>query len=186
MSKSFRLGKGVNQHKRTYHKEVGMLIGLLIGFFTMLVAAIPTEPEVYTREPDVYMTAIVVEHPQDESIETKIRKDFPRHGSTMIAIAHAESGMSMKAVGYNCFYSGGKATTTPIKGGSKACKVEDRGMAWSVDCFALQKNYIGKECPKGVTADEHLKEVADLSRVQGLNAWTVYRTGAYKRYLAQQ
>ncbi len=138
------------------------------------------------KKTEVFMQAVVVDHPQDESIETKIRHYFPRNGKTMIAVAHAESGMSMKAKNYNCYYSEGKATTTRIIGGSKACKVEDRGMAWSVDCFALQRNYIGKECPKGVTVDEHLKEVADLSRVQGLHAWTVYRTGAYKKYLAQQ
>ena len=178
-SHKYRSGKRVN--------PLSISIALLIAFIWCISGN--NYDDTYVREPKpvaVYMTATVVDHPQDESIETKIRKYFPRHGTTMIAIAHAESGMSMKAKGYNCYYSNGKATTTPIKGGSKACKVEDRGIAWSVDCFALQRNYIGKECPKGVTADEHLKEVADLSRVQGLDAWTVYRTGAYKRYLAQQ
>lgn len=176
-SHKYRFGKRVN--------PLSISIALLIALIWCTSGN--NYDDTYVREPvAVYMTATVVEHPQDESIETKIRKHFPRHGTTMIAIAHAESGMSMSAKGWNCFYSNGKATTTPIKGGSNACKVEDRHLAWSVDCFALQRNYKGKDCPKGVTVDEHLKEVADLSRVQGLDAWTVYRTGAYKRYLAQQ
>lgn len=145
--------------------------------------------DTYVKENDqqVFLAPIVVDHPEDESIETKIRKYFPRSHVTMIAIANAESGMNHNAIGYNCYYSQGKATTTPIKGGSKACKVEDRYLAWSVDCFTLQKNYPGrKTCPKGVTVDQHLKEVAELSKVQGLGAWVAYQTGAHQKYLTNK
>lgn len=143
--------------------------------------------DTYVREnePQVFLAPVIVDHPEDESIETKIRKYFPRNGTTMIAIAHAESGMNHNATGYNCYYSQGKATTTPVKGGSRACKVEDRHLAWSVDCGVLQKNYVGrKTCPK-IPLDQHLKEVAELSKVQGLGAWVAYQTGAHQKYLTK-
>lgn len=166
--------------------RVGVLsLGIL---WCAVVGSYADRDEVYVRESQpvaVYMTATVVDHPQDESIETKIRKYFPRHGTTMIAIAHAESGMNMNAVGYNCYYSGGKATTTPIKGGSKACKVEDRHLAWSRDCGILQMNTTAKSCPKE-TVDEHLKRAADLSRKQGLQAWVAYNLKMHEKHLAQQ
>lgn len=136
------------------------------------------------REVSVYMTATVVDHPEDESIETKIRKYFPRSHKTIIAIAKAESQMNPKAVGYNCFYYQGKATTTPIKGGSKSCKVEDRKLAWSRDCGLLQLNTTAKSCPKE-TVDQHLQRAAELSRVQGLQAWVTFNTGAHEKHLAQ-
>ena len=144
--------------------------------------------DTYVREnePQVFLAPVIVDHPEDESIETKIRKYFPRNGTTMIAIAHAESGMNHNATGYNCYYKDGVATTTKIIGGSKACKVEDRHLAWSVDCGVLQKNYVGrKTCPK-VPIDQHLKEVAELSKVQGLGAWVAYQTGAHQKYLTQK
>lgn len=135
------------------------------------------------REVSVFMTAKVVDHPEDESIETKIRKYFPKSHKTIIAIAKAESHMNPNAVGYNCYYYQGKATTTPIKGGSRSCNVEDRHLAWSKDCGLLQINTKSKTCPKE-TIDEHLKRAADLSRVQGLNAWVTHWNGDYKEHLA--
>jgi len=144
--------------------------------------------DTYVRENEqqVFLTPIVVDHPEDESIETKIRKYFPRSHVTMIAIANAESGMNHNAIGYNCYYKDGVATTTKIKGGSRACKIEDRHLAWSVDCGVLQKNYVGRKTCPNVPIDQHLKEVAELSKVQGLGAWVVYNTGAYQRYLTQK
>lgn len=112
------------------------------------------------------------------SVEDKIREYFPRNWKTMIAVAHAESNMDMNAVNYNCYYFHGKATTTPIKGGSKACKKEDRHLAWSKDCGILQLNTRSKECPDE-TIDEHLKRAADLSKSQGLEAWVTYNTKKY-------
>lgn len=132
----------------------------------------------------VFLAPVIVDHPEDESVETKIRKHFPRSHVTMIAIAKAESHMNPNAVGYNCFYSGGKATTTPVKGGSKACKIEDRHLAWSMDCGLLQLNTTAKHCPKE-TIDEHLDRAAKLSRIQGLDAWVTYWNGAHEKHLAQ-
>ncbi len=138
----------------------------------------------YVAEPNVYMSPVVVTPPP--TVEDKIRSYFPRSWKTMIAVAHAESGMSMDAKGYNCYYYRGKATTTPIKGGSKACDVVDRPLAYSVDCFVLQRNYKGQQCPEGVTLDQHLKEVSELSKVQGLQAWSAYNNNSYKKHLHEQ
>lgn len=118
--------------------------------------------------------------------EDKIMHYFPRNGKTMIAVAKAESHMSMQAKGYNCYYNKDETIvyTEKVKGShSTSCKPSHRSYAWSVDCFVLQKNYKGKECPTGVTLDQHLQEVADLSRVQGLEAWASYNDGKHLVYL---
>lgn len=136
----------------------------------------------YTREHKEVVASKTV---HASTTEEKIAYYFPKHKATMIAVAKAESHMNMNAVGYNCFYYQGKATTTPIKGGSKSCNVEDRKLAHSVDCFVLQKNYPGrKSCPKGVTLEKHLEEVSRLSKLQGLESWSSYNNKSYLKYLA--
>lgn len=169
---------------RTYYKELGALITIIfVGFLYYCNLQWELDDLAYVREPDVFMKPIVVV--PEQTIEDKIREYFPRSWKTMIAVAHAESRMNNDAIGYNCFYYQGKATTTPIKNGSKACDVKDRSLAWSVDCFLLQKNYVGrKTCPEGVSLDQHLKEVSDLSKQQGLTAWSAYNNGSYKRHLS--
>ena len=146
--------------------------------------------DTYVRENEqqVFLTPIVVDHPEDESIETKIRKYFPRSHVTMIAIANAESGMSNGAKNWNCWYDkDGKISSTYIKGGGRACKVEDRKYAFGVDCFVLQAHYMGrKDCPKDVSLDQHLQEMAELSKARSFQPWAVYNTGAYRRYLTQK
>lgn len=141
----------------------------------------------YVREPSevaVFMTATVVEHPEDESVETKIRKYFPRSHKTMVAVAYAESNLNHDAMNWNCYYYHGKATTTPIKGGSRSCDKKDRSLSWSIDCGVLMKNYIGKKtCPK-VSVDEHLQEMAELSKKRGFQPWSAFNNGSYKKYLA--
>ena len=157
------------------------------------------EDRVYVREQDPVMTPIVVEvekpvkkvvvKTDKATIEAKIRHYFPRNADTMVAIAKAESHLSMEAKGYNCFYNSNKTKVyrERVKGSySDACLPQDRVYAWSVDCFVLQKNYIGTECPKGVTLDAHLKEVAALSRVQGLEAWHAFNNGSYEVHLANK
>ena len=71
--------------------------------------------DTYVREnePQVFLAPVIVDHPEDESIETKIRKYFPRSHVTMIAIAHAESGMNNSAKNWNCWYDkDGKISST--------------------------------------------------------------------------
>lgn len=165
---------------RYSHKGIDLLnwrIWVLVAtlLFCLLASHYGNKDNTYVadRSNDVFMKPVVVV--PEPTIEDKIREYFPRNWKTMIAIAHAESGMNMNAVGYNCMYNGV----------SKACKKEDRSKAWSVDCFVLQKNYPGrKTCPEGVTLDMHLRESANLSRVQGLQAWVTYQTGAHKKHLA--
>lgn len=129
-------------------------------------------------------TALVIQ--KTLTIEDKIMQYFPRNGKIMIAIAHAESNMNNDAKGYNCYYNSDNTIVymEKVKGShSGVCKKHHRVYAWSVDCFVLQKNYKGKECPTGVTLDQHLQEVADLSRAQGLEAWSSYRNGKHLVYL---
>ncbi len=139
----------------------------------------------YVREPDVFMKPVVVV--PEPTLEDKIKEYFPRSWKTMIPIAYAESGMRMNAIGYNCFYNKDETVVYEhrVKGShSTACKKEHRKLAWSVDCFALQKNYPGrKTCPEGVTVDMHLREVAELSKVQGLKAWSSFNQGKHLAYI---
>lgn len=144
----------------------------------------------YVAEPkelSVFMTATVVEpEPVEQSIEEKIKEYFPRSHKTMLAIAKAESGLSMDAKNWNCYYYHGKATTTPIKGGSKACKKEDRKLAHSVDCYVLQDNQEKgiTKCQEHMTVDKHLAEMAELSKQCGFKCWSAYNNKSYLKYLA--
>lgn len=181
--------KKINQYKRTYHKETGALIGLMICIIVLQISLLTKTDEPTEKHPPITVHKDVIEYvvaSTTPTVEDKIRQYFPRSWKTMIAISKAETHgtMSMDSKGWNCYYYQGVATTTPIRGGSMACKVKDRHLAWSVDCFLLQKNYKGQQCPKGMTLDKHLQEVADLSRVQGLSAWTSYNDGKHLKYLA--
>lgn len=191
--------KKINQYKRTYYKEQGALIGLVIGFVIFVLPNL-NSTEVYVNEhPPITVHKDVIEYvikpvvapatTAEPTVEDKIRQYFPRSWKTMIAVAKAETGgtMSMDSKGWNCFYNEDETIvyTTRVKGShSRACKEGHRKYAWSVDCFLLQKNYKGQQCPKGMTLDKHLQEVADLSRVQGLSAWTSYNDGKHLKYLA--
>jgi len=177
-------------HSYNYGKRLNwrtIILSATIVFCAVLGSHVDDD-NVYVRKPgedQMFMKPIVVE--PEPTLEDKIREYFPRNWRTMIAVAHAESQMSMEATGYNCWYVGAKVYAQKVQGAvSKACLPKDRAKAWSVDCFLLQKNYPGrKTCPDGVTIDMHLKEVADLSRAQGLSAWVTYQTGAYKAHLTK-
>lgn len=182
-TKTFRLGKGINQYQRTYYKETGVLIGLTMCFVVMMQGYADWGDETYVAEPEIVATSTPVD------FEAKIRQHFPKSHKTMIAIAKAESGLSMNATGYNCYYNEDEtiAYSSKVKGShSAACHKEHRRYSYSVDCFLLQRNYIGlTECPKNVTIDQHLKEVARLSKVQGFQAWYAYQNKSYLKYLTQ-
>lgn len=170
-SKTYNYGSRINWRS--------LVLALVIAFI-WLVSEQNKYDDTYVadkKEAVVFMSPIVI-----PSIDDKIQEYFPRNWKTMIAVAYAESHMSMKAKGYNCYYYKGVATTTKIIGGSKSCDLQDRNKAHSVDCFILQKNYKGKECPKGMTVEKHLKEVSELSKVQGLQAWSSFNNNSYKKY----
>lgn len=152
------------------------------------------------KKAEVFMKPVVVEVKKEvvkvavkkdskATIEEKIRLHFPRNADVMVAIAYAESGMSMTAKGYNCFYNNDKTKVyrERVKGSySAACLPEDRVYAHSADCYVLQDNKKGTTCPQGVTVDQHLKEMAELSKVCGLDCWWAYKNKTYLKYLAQQ
>lgn len=179
--KKIRLGRGVNQYKRTYNKEIGVLLGLIICLLVMSHGVADYGDEKYVAEvkQEVKKTPT-----QKESIEDKIRKHFPRSHATIIPIAYAESGMNNNAVNYNCYYNKDESVVykTKVKGShSTFCKKEHRKYSYSVDCFILQRNYKGQKCPN-ISVDEHLEDVAKLSKVQGLNAWVAYQNKSYLAY----
>ena len=134
----------------------------------------------------VFMAPVIVE--PEETIEEKFQRYFPKSHKTMLAIAKAESGMKMESKGYNCFYNDDMTIVYKerVKGShSAACKPSHRKFAHSVDCFILQDNQSkSRECPKDVTVDQHLEEMAELSRICGLDCWWAYKNGSYKKYLA--
>lgn len=155
--------------------------------FCFFIGSHADRDDTYVREPDVFMKPVVVA--PEPTLEDKVKEYFPRSWKTMIAVAHAESGMSMEAIGYNCYYNNNETVVYEkrVKGShSTACKKEHRKYSHSVDCFLLQKNYPGhKTCPEGVTVDMHLKEVAELSKVQGLQAWSSFNQNKHLKYLTQ-
>jgi hypothetical protein len=147
----------------------------------------------YADEPkvSVYMEAVVVEATSTpESVEDKIKHYFKRSSTTMLAIAHAESGMRMESINWNCYYNKDKTIVyeTRVKGShGAACKKEHRKYAFGVDCFLLQAHYPGrKDCPKDVTIDEHLQEMAELSKKRSFQPWVAYNNGSYKKFLASK
>lgn len=144
-------------------------------------------------------TAVTATTSEKDVIVSKIRAYFPKNADTMVAIAKAESRLDHTAKGYNCYYNKtiyNKDGTVKTEAGtvvyeswnknvySTHCKVPHRKYAYSVDCGVLQKNYKGQQCPE-MDLDDHLQVVRDLSLVQGLEAWSAYNNGSYKKYLTK-
>ena len=178
-------------HKRTKFNRINPLsvgIALTIGLLWCLTPG--QYDDVYVADPvDNQLTIenrIVDKELTKAEIESKIREYFPRSYKTMIPIAYAESGLRPTAQNWNCYYNEDETIvyTTRVKGShGAACKKGHRQYSFGVDCFVLQKHYRGlKECPKDVTLDEHLKEVAELSRTQSFAAWSAYNNKSYLAY----
>lgn len=170
-----------------------LFLGLLYQFATHAIAQTPLEGQILTIEglaplatTTVPQTTIktVVADCTGSCVEAKILEYFPRSGKTMVAIAKAESGLKMSAINYNCWYDkNGNISDVYIKNGGKACKKEDRAHSFGVDCFVLQAHYPGRKTCPDITIEQHLKEMAELSRVQGLRAWVAYNRGLHLEYL---
>lgn len=127
------------------------------------------------------MSAPIIEQPPTR--EVRMEQVFAEKANLMEAIFKAESGFNEKAVGYNCRYPVvGKDGVTRMK--SMACKVQDRHLAWSVDCGIAQINHKGKYCPvESLTFEYSIAKAKYILDTQGLNAWMVYQSGAYKKYM---
>lgn len=121
------------------------------------------------------------------SIEGRVRARFGVHGDTMLAIFKNESSLNPRAQGWNCYYDingNYKSKKTEKTDKSKACKKEDRYRSWSVDCGIGQINSPGTVCPEKLFEIEHnLDQSQKKLSKEGLNAWVVYKTGTYRRYL---
>lgn len=139
-----------------------------------------------------------------EQMEAKVKKYFPNSWKDVLVIVEAEGGWSMEKQNWNCYYKGewksykradGHMGYKPVvtdwtplseKGKgvmSTSCRKQDRSFAFSTDCFLLQKNYMGrKECPKDVTIDEHLQEVATMTKSRGLTIFSSVWTNNYLTY----
>lgn len=143
--------------------------------------------DTYVREQDPVMKPVVVE--QEETVEEKIKRYFPKSHVTMLAVAKAESGLNHKAQNWNCWYNEDKTVVyqSKVEGShSTSCKKGHRKYSWSIDCGVLMRNYVGvKECPE-VTIDEHLQEMAELSKARGFQPWYAWSNGSYKKFLASK
>lgn len=132
---------------------------------------------------EAFMIPIIVE--PEETLEEKFQRYFPRSWKTMLAIAQAESRLDPEAKNWNCYYNRDSSVvyTERVKGShSAACKKEHRKYAWSVDCNILQANYKGKECPS-ITIDEHLEEMAELTKKRSFQPWVTYNRGLHLSYM---
>lgn len=177
-------------HSRQYGNRINPLsiaIAILIALMWLLSPA-DYGDEIYKAEqlPITNQTRDISVNNQltKKEIENKIKQYFPRSHKTMIAVAYAESGLNQEAKGWNCYYNKKETIvySTKVKGShSTACKVSHRIYAHSVDCNVLQRNVKGQICPKQ-TLDEHLKEVSELSKKQGLKAWSAYNNKSYLTY----
>lgn len=111
------------------------------------------------------------------AIKEEICSHFGKDCPTAIAIATAESGLRVDAKGWNCMY-GEKST---------ACKPEDRGRAWSVDCGIFQLNFRGLECPpEAMTLEWNVEKAYTWKfKPSGWNPWSVYKNGSYLAHLRE-
>lgn len=179
-------------HKRVKFNRINPLsvsIALVIG---LLWVYSPAEYEdVYVAEPvkEVEQVKVTKQELTKKDIEEKIKFYFPRSYPTMTAVAYAESGLNHNSQNWNCWYNKDETIvySRKVKGShSTSCKKSHRAYSWSIDCGTLMKNYIAiKTCPD-VSVDEHLKEMAELSKARGFNPWFGYTNGSYKKYLANK
>lgn len=178
----------INQYRNTYYKELAASVTLLFCIFLILASHDYSNTDVYVapvKEVEQPVIVEVVVLSERDVIIAKIKTYFPRNAETMVAIAQAESHLNPGAVNYNCYYNKDETVVYSYRAKSThstQCKPSHRTYAWSVDCGILQRNYVGKICPV-TTIDQHLQDVAELSRKQGLQAWAAYNSGAYLRYM---
>lgn len=113
--------------------------------------------------------------------ETKefIEDIFDEEAEKATAIFMHESGLVLNRKGWNCHYYRKDGTRY-----SKSCNIEDRPLAWSVDCGITQINVKGKTCPaKLLTLEGNMEAARKIYKTQGLGAWVSYTSGAYLKFM---
>ena len=159
--------------------------------FCLTAANYGNQDRVYVAEQpkvEAFLVPVIVE--PEETIEEKFKRYFPKSYKTMLAIAKAESGLQEDAINYNCWYNKDKSIVyeTKVRGShGAACKKEHRKYSFGVDCFILQAHYPGRRtCPTDVTLDEHLREMAELSKKRSFQPWISWQNNLHLKYLASE
>jgi len=115
------------------------------------------------------------------NLEETVNRLFGEDAKTALAIFKGESGLRADAMGWNCRYNGI----------SKACRFEDRHLAWSVDCGIAQLNFKGQVCPPesfdpywNIEKAYSWKYLPKKNNNQDpFTAWVIYTSGKYLKYL---
>lgn len=157
-------------------------------FFCLIASSYGNAERVYVADKpqvEAFLVPVVVE--PEETIEQKFKRHFPRSYKTMLAIAKAESNLQEKAINWNCYYNDDMSIVyeTRVKGShGAACKKEHRKYSFGVDCFILQAHYPGrKSCPKDVTLDQHLEEMAELTKKRSFQPWVTFNRGLHLAHM---
>lgn len=156
--------------------------------FCLTAANYGNQDKVYVADKpqvEAFLVPVVVETP--ETVEQKFQRYFPKSHRTMLAIAKAESNLQEDAINWNCYYNKDRSVVyeTRVKGShGAACKKEHRKYSFGVDCFVLQAHYPGrKSCPKDVTLDQHLEEMAELTKKRSFQPWVTFNRGLHLAYM---
>jgi hypothetical protein len=104
-----------------------------------------------------------IDRDRSETIEDKIRRVFGKDADMAVAIAKAESGLNEKSV------------SKPNRNGSI-----DRGI-FQINSVHLWR--VGGDSSKLLDRDTNIAVAYEIFKEQNWIPWTVYRTGAYLKYL---
>jgi hypothetical protein len=150
----------------------------------------------------------VEDYTRDE-IVAAIFETFGRNGAVAAATFHAESGLRLRAEGWNCYYMKDTGRLlTPAEAArtdgrlreSRACAydrasgINHRFSSWSVDCGVAQINRRGyidddglRRCPEYLlTLDANMEAARDkYDERGGFQPWTQYNKGAYRQFVSR-
>ncbi len=123
---------------------------------------------------------IVLDPTPDTILARQLTRElFKKDAKVMFAVFKAESGLNPKAKGWNCKYVDSKGNKY-----SAACRVEDRYLAYSVDCGIAQNNFPGQECPEySLDTEWSIREAHRKYSSRGFSPWVAWQKGRYLPFL---